>query len=172
MEVIAFSVIVVVVYAIVSPFFYRPKYSRHYSCLSNHKQIALGMIMYSNDYDDVLPRASRWMDDLVPYTKNEYMFHDSGSVPDKAYGYAFRAKSSGLKLTTLPDPSKRDLTFDTTQEGRNASSELGTLPNPGRHAGSSGLSFSDGHAKIALPSQLEQIIRDDATAGPKPAKKP
>src|SRR5579871_2414410 len=46
------------------------------SCLSNVKQLGLGAMMYTQDYDDVLPRrAAEYKNLLFPYVKNEAIFH-------------------------------------------------------------------------------------------------
>src|SRR5438132_103636 len=38
--------------------------ARQYSCLSNLKQLSLGMMMYSEDYNETLPPSAGWMDTI------------------------------------------------------------------------------------------------------------
>src|SRR5688572_6963248 len=44
------------------------------SCASNLKQIATGLLMYTQDYDDRLPPAATWQTELMPYIRNQSVF--------------------------------------------------------------------------------------------------
>ncbi|HEY0076361.1 MAG TPA: DUF1559 domain-containing protein [Abditibacteriaceae bacterium] len=54
--------------------------ARRSSCLSNLKQIGLGMTQYMRDFDDRMPRndttinVDTWVDTLQPYIKNDQVF--------------------------------------------------------------------------------------------------
>ncbi len=140
-------------------------YSTRSSCLSNLKQSSLGALMYANDYDDKLPTASKWMDQIVPYTKNEAIFHDVSIVKPGEYGYAFRDRLSGRSQTELKEPDKVILLFDSNLLGRNEHSELWSLPQKGRHKGdneefgSDMVAFEDGHARSLSASPTSTGLR-------------
>ena len=88
-ELLVVVAIIALLAAILFPVFSRARESaRRSSCQSNLKQIGLGLIQYSQDYDEILvPNAIRtngdssvslgrlkWMDLLQPYTKSEQIF--------------------------------------------------------------------------------------------------
>lgn len=100
--------------AILFPVFSRARESgRRTSCQSNLKQIGLGMIQYSQDYDEVLiadwyspvvnsPKATgadpddstlapryKWMDAAYPYIKSEQVFTCPSAVGEKAKPYIY-----------------------------------------------------------------------------------
>jgi len=134
--------------AIFFPVYSQPHGARRTVCMSNIKQITLAFIMYANDYDNRLPEAGRWMDRLGPYARHEDMFHDSvANILPPDCGYAFRRSASRLSLDTLTSPAKFALDFDSDLLGRNASSDLSTLPHPGRHERLDVIGYADGHAK-------------------------
>src|SRR5437870_4930141 len=57
-----------------APVLHQERGSKGVSCTSNLKQLATGLLMYAQDYDDHLPRAHAWADGLDPYTKNKALF--------------------------------------------------------------------------------------------------
>jgi len=116
-------------------------------CLSNVKQMALGLLMYSGDYDSKMPKADRWMDSIKEYAKFEGIFHDPAMIEPGEYGYAFRKSASGLNADKVPKQEDYAVIFDSRLLQRNAHSELWSLPKPGRHSGSNNIGFLDGHAK-------------------------
>jgi prepilin-type N-terminal cleavage/methylation domain-containing protein/prepilin-type processing-associated H-X9-DG protein len=111
-ELLVVIAIIAILAAILFPVFARARENaRRASCQSNLKQIGLGLVQYSQDYDETLiaphygpagDRASsssnatttyKWMDALQPYVKNEQIFNcPSQSVyPTNAGRYAFRS---------------------------------------------------------------------------------
>jgi prepilin-type processing-associated H-X9-DG protein len=67
--------------AILFPVFARARgKARQASCLSNLKQIGLGIQMYTQDYDEMLPVWGQtavgpyWVENVLPYIKNETMY--------------------------------------------------------------------------------------------------
>jgi prepilin-type processing-associated H-X9-DG protein len=86
--------------------------------ISNMKQLGLGLVMYSQDYDDTLPGAGEGVESFIlPYVRNRDLF--SGFV------YVF----PGGSVKDLPDPSK---------------TVLGYAPAPGGRA----VVFADGHVEF------------------------
>lgn len=101
-ELLVVIAIIALLAAILFPVFGRARANaRRTSCLNNMKQIGLGLMQYVQDYDDVFPAAKfqpagsanddstpegsatdkyKWMDALVPYTKNTQIF----TCPDAA----------------------------------------------------------------------------------------
>jgi len=115
-------------------------------CVSNVKQISAGMIMYSQDYDDVLPLKKEWSTIVSPYVKSKSMFH-CPSVPKDKFGYAYNFVCSSHNTTQLGPLEKMAVIFDSTQLQKDNVTTLVSLPRPGRHEGKDTIGYLDGHVK-------------------------
>ncbi len=78
-ELLVVIAIIAILAAILFPVFARAREkARQTSCLSNTKQIALGFLMYIQDYDETIPGArlniDGWTGMIAPYVKNEQLF--------------------------------------------------------------------------------------------------
>ncbi|MGI5820019.1 MAG: DUF1559 domain-containing protein [Armatimonadota bacterium] len=83
-ELLVVIAIIAILAAILFPVFARAREkARQTSCLSNQKQIGLGVAMYTQDFDERFPpaytgsgnrRVSGFYDGIGPYTKNEQMY--------------------------------------------------------------------------------------------------
>ena len=78
-ELLVVIAIIAILAAILFPVFARAREkARQTSCLSNEKQICLGLLMYSQDYDESLfggrGTSGGLMGALTPYVKNEQLF--------------------------------------------------------------------------------------------------
>jgi prepilin-type N-terminal cleavage/methylation domain-containing protein/prepilin-type processing-associated H-X9-DG protein len=86
-ELLVVIAIIAILAAILFPVFGRARENaRRSSCQSNLKQIGLGIIQYSQDYDEMQPRTYfkstgfsnseqyKWMDAIYPYVKSEQIF--------------------------------------------------------------------------------------------------
>ena len=132
-------------------------------CLTNVKQIAMGMQMYSQDYDERYPLAAGWMDRVVPYSGN-------GGVKDKLtlqcptvqavhpgdYGYAYNSDLSGKLQSKVVAAALTQMVYDSTHMERSASDRVASLPSPARHrtramrrngGRANIMGYADGHAK-------------------------
>ncbi len=123
------------------------------SCLSNVKQSAIGLLLYAGDSDDRLPGRDEWMDRIVPYTKNEWIFL-CPEAPRGMYGYAFNGALSQFDTKRLKAPDKTALIYESVNPIRNASDLVASVPLKGRHRSSgktsNNVAYADGHAK-SLP---------------------
>jgi len=78
-EVLVVIAIIAVLTAILFPVFAQAKAAaKKTSCASNTKQLALGVLMYSDDNDDVLPPTQNaagvlWLDLVEPYVRNDHV---------------------------------------------------------------------------------------------------
>jgi prepilin-type processing-associated H-X9-DG protein len=117
-------------------------------CMSNLKQLALADLAYQADYDDRLPDSQFWMDRLVPYAKNEDLYHcpDVKKTNPKAYGYAMNYELSRRRGNDVAKPEIAPLVFDSVLLVRNATSGFYGFPDPPRHSGNN-VAYLDGHVE-------------------------
>ncbi len=117
-ELLVVIAIIAILAAILFPVFARARENaRRSSCQSNLKQIGLGLIQYSQDYDEQMPRAFygpdgdasgvagryKWMDATFPYVKSEQIYNcpsdSQGVLPDNNAPYRYHpgdgSKGSG-----------------------------------------------------------------------------
>jgi len=99
-ELLVVIAIIAILAAILFPVFARAREkARQSSCLSNVKQITLGIMMYAQDYDEILPYASRfgtagtpptWDVGLQPYVKNTQLFICPSNAGTRGYGWNYQ----------------------------------------------------------------------------------
>lgn len=98
-ELLVVIAIIAILAAILFPVFARARENaRRSSCQSNLKQIGLGFMQYTQDYDESMPSGRNyvtgnfWMDDINPYIKSYQLFQcpsDSVTPPPAAMtGYS------------------------------------------------------------------------------------
>ena len=131
-ELLVVIAIIAILAAILFPVFARAREkARQTSCLSNVKQISLGILMYCQDYDEKMgnlgwcniPGNFRWTDMIFPYVKNVQLFEcpsasflDAGgvNVPGSTYGfniYNYRA-NGWYQVVKVPSPATTILIGD------------------------------------------------------------
>ncbi len=120
--------------------------------MSNVKQVGVGVLIYSSDYDDKLPIADVWMDASFQFVRKKELFHSPGVNDLNAFGLAMRKDLSAQSLTKMVAPEKEPLIFDSTLTQWNANGGLDTLPMPGRYrSGSKSVNvvgYADSRAKF------------------------
>jgi prepilin-type processing-associated H-X9-DG protein len=130
--------------------------ARVVSCLSNIKQLDLGMLMYAQDYDDHFPLPKSWNDGLMPYVKNEEVFRCPSESNRTLPSYGMNWRLGKVKSSTLALPGRTVLLFDALP-GKNQAGGQGLLPDPPRHPNAQNIGFADGHAKSVAEDQIEAL---------------
>ena len=115
---------------------------------SNLKQIGLALIQYTQDNDQKLPDADKWVDEIYPYLKTESVFRDPSAPAGEKWSYAFNKNLSGVKLSDLAWPATAVILFESTLGTKNATDTGESVPKPGRHNGGTDYAFADGHVKL------------------------
>lgn len=141
--------LVVVLFAILAPsFLYSPPkgLAKKSQCFSNLKYMALGAIMYSDDYDGLAPTPSRWMDQTKDYTKQESVYH-CPELPQGEFGYSVNDHIAGKRLPTGPRSSTWVLFFESKEPGRNAHGVPTETTQAFRHENTTSIAYADGHVK-------------------------
>ena len=118
------------------------------TCLSNLKQMALGILMYAQDHGNKFPKADTWVDDILPYLRSSQLFHCPGSPASERWSYAFNRNLSGINEIDIRNPANTPLIFESSQNVKNASDTGESLPAKARHDGTYGYAFADGHARL------------------------
>lgn len=148
------ALLVLFLAAVLFPVFAQVKTSRRPICISNLKQLGIALAIYSNDYEDRLPRADRWYDDLAPY-RGTRQFRCPGiprSVEGLAMGYAFNDRLGKVPAPCLTEPGKTLMLYDSSNLLPNASDAGISLVAGGRHDGRNNVSYADTHVRaVKLP---------------------
>lgn len=148
-ELVVVIAILGIIAAILFPIFAQPRErSKQASCLSNAKQLGLGLMMYAQDYDGQLPPAEKWMTETQLYTKNRSIYVCpivKKETPKAASSYAMNTRLSGKSLNKLKDPIKHALAYDSTRTDWDATDPGQTFAP--RHSDRGNVTFADGHAK-------------------------
>ena len=141
--------VIAILAAILFPVFSQAREkARAVSCMSNLKQQGLGVLMYTQDYDNNFPPARTWVDATNPYVKNDSVRRCpsiSTNAPD-SYGYAYNSRLSRIGLVKVPAPQQTPMLYDSTNLSKNATDAVASLPNPPRHGRGNNIGYADGHA--------------------------
>jgi prepilin-type processing-associated H-X9-DG protein len=121
--------------------------ARQTACASNEKQIALGMIMYAQDYDGLFPLRDQWQTGLTPYVPADNAFKCPAAREWTTTAYAYNAKLNAAKTEAIALPESLVLLFETAQDKENANGSVDILLKPGRHNKGNNFAYADGHVK-------------------------
>jgi prepilin-type N-terminal cleavage/methylation domain-containing protein/prepilin-type processing-associated H-X9-DG protein len=176
-ELLVVIAIIAILAAILFPVFARAREkARQTSCLSNLKQLSLGLLMYMQDYDERMPILfsgtgwwyQTWKSRILPYVKNGQIYAcpstqfggdpiDTGSYGVNAY-LGELSGSEGIAMAQVTMPSQtimigenNDGDWPIEPNPSYIDASLCLWPEPGNikpvHFDGSNLSFVDGHAK-------------------------
>jgi len=152
----AMLVTVAVLAAILFPVFARSREkARQASCLSNVKQLALGAMMYTTDYDEILPPHDNWPDHLDPYMKNPLIYR-CPAEPELRIGYEYAPSLGRRTLDSVQYPARTLLMWDARGEG----APLSNAQPAYRHNRGLNANYVDGHAKWVGREQFEELLSD------------
>ena len=115
------------------------------SCLSNGKQISLGLIMYVQDYDETYPpKKSDYTKVAYPYVKNSAIFTCPFDPPGTV-SYSFNPHLAGVSLAQTAEPANTIMLY----EGRDMKIDY-------KHDGRAMIAFADGHTMMRTPDQVKK----------------
>ena len=175
-ELLVVIAIIAILAAILFPVFARAREKAHQTtCTSNLRQITALMLMYSQDHDETLPRATTWSTDInaeggVMDCPTSSYKGTSGS-PDYCYiagcgnGDTFLSAAS---IGAIRDPSAAPILIDRltyTDPIMQSISSYYVIHDPSysdafnsimqtidqRHSGGANIAFADGHVQIVKP---------------------
>ena len=126
-------------------------------CMSNIKQLNLGLIMYANDNKDRFPAGTGWCDSLTPYLGGSAnAFVCPQGAPNQRCHYALNARMVGHGINDVQAPAQTVLVFE-IDGGWNVSGGPELLPAKARHGGVYGIGFADGHAEMVRAERLGRL---------------
>jgi prepilin-type processing-associated H-X9-DG protein len=125
-------------------------------CMSNIRQLNLGLMMYVSDNNDRFPSGTNWCDALGSYVKDEKTYMCSSGTPGQRCHYAFNANLDGRELKDLQSPAQTVLAFE-ADGGWNAAGGSELFPVKPRHSGTHAVGFADGHAELVPAARLEKL---------------
>jgi prepilin-type N-terminal cleavage/methylation domain-containing protein/prepilin-type processing-associated H-X9-DG protein len=158
-ELLVVIAIIAILAAILFPVFAKAREkARQSSCLNNQRQIAVAILMWSQDHDEALPdETSVWPE--INVDRNILMCPTKGKKVANAYVY--NAGLSSLTLGEITNPDSRIMTADGQHAAAAASGYVKqTYDNcaytvddlDARHSGKVVTTFADGHvATITIP---------------------
>jgi prepilin-type N-terminal cleavage/methylation domain-containing protein/prepilin-type processing-associated H-X9-DG protein len=176
-ELLVVIAIIAILAAILFPVFARARENaRKANCQSNLKQIATGVMMYAQDYDEMLPKSAlyvtstdfyTWPSMIAPYLKNTdvYVCPSAPSVrwtgaknvtQTLGYGYS-QVVAGGPALAEIAAPASLVLVADAGRLNTNGNTYYlidwdqsqadNAVPPEPRHSDGANLAFCDGHVK-------------------------
>lgn len=159
-ELLVVIAIIAILAAILFPVFAKAREkARQTSCQSNLKQIALGVQMYVQDYDETIP--GYWDtsylngEKIMPYVKNTQLFVCPSSMPGwqcpPSYGIGYHPPESDAGVRGF----RTSYSFNAWYSG------YGAPPN--MRSGAAGLYYTTGIGDVKLPA--ETILVGDGVCG-------
>jgi len=129
------------------------------SCLSNVKQLALGLLLYAQDHDEALP-GEEWAEELRLYIKPEGIYR-CPSRPQTPVGYALNDLLLGAELASIARPAEAIALFETDLGGDSPVGSAADIPDQGFHNGGVVVGYVDGHARwITVAEARRQLAID------------
>ena len=117
--------------------------------LSNIKQLGLGIMQLSQDYDEVLSfSTANFQDRLMPYIKSTQLFLAPALDEDKAIAYAINPAIAGKSLASFDDVAHTVAIYEAGPDGRPLF----------RFNGKAAVGFMDGHAALVGPEEMPGLI--------------
>ena len=112
-ELLVVIAIIAILAAILFPVFAQAREkARQTACLSNFKQVGLGILQYTQDYDELLPNVNyeynaagasvlgnpqtnaKWIDVIYPYVKSEALYNCPSDTTNRPYVYLNRGRTT------------------------------------------------------------------------------
>jgi prepilin-type processing-associated H-X9-DG protein len=151
--------IVGIVAAILYPVFLQSKSNNsRISCLSNMRQLGLGMMMYAQDYDERFPPSERWMTVLDPYVKNKRPFVCpivKRENPKAMSSAAMDVRLSMIEIGKITDPKKHSLAYESSRTDWNAADPGQTFTTRHNNQTMGSLAYADGHARSVTKDEFQ-----------------
>lgn len=119
------------------------------SSLMNIKQLGLGVLQLSQDYDEVLSfTTANFQDRVMPYVKSTQVFLAPTLDEGKAFAYAINPAIAGRSLASFDDPAHTVAIYEAGPDGQPLF----------RFGGKAAVGFMDGHAELVGPDDVPGLV--------------
>ncbi len=178
-ELLVVIAIIAILASILFPVFSKAREkARQTQCANNQRQIAIAILGYVQEHDEVLPTANDIWSGIsyssLGSSANLALASTPASIlrcpntPTKANGYVYNVKASGKGLgdRSFGDPTSFFMTADSVDSASANSGNIAVVATDvgtNRHAGSFILSFLDGHVET-VKSGMSGLLNLPATA--------
>jgi len=143
----AFMLVAILPAMLLFPVFSRARATaRKTVCLTNVKQVSLGLLMYTSDWDETYPDSANWCEDLDEYVNDRGVLV-CPEAPKQDCGYAYNASLSNAKIIGIDDPANTVGLFESDKGWNAAGDPAELLPIEPRHLGGDNFGYLDGHAR-------------------------
>ena len=123
---------------------YKPKGTPAERSMSNLKQLGLGALQFTQDYDEIYAFDARYVvEALSPYIGDSAIFQ----VPDTNEIYTFNGNLSGLNMQKTQNDAQTVMFY----EGQNETPIF-------RYDGKAAICFADGHVALVSPDEAKSLI--------------
>jgi prepilin-type processing-associated H-X9-DG protein len=122
------------------------------NCVSNLKQLALGLRMYANDNQDTFPTATTWCDSIQNYVNNPRVFQCSADNFGQRATYALNVAIASKRTKAIPPNTV--LLFE-SDGGWNVSGGFELIL--ARHGNVVNVAFADGSVRQMSTSKLSTL---------------
>ncbi len=137
------------------------------ACQSNLKQVALGMLMYAQDWDEAYVLADRWPEAIQPYLHNNALYVcPSDPLPYRSQldailmSYTMNQALDGKLLKHTAAPAETPMIFDGDElSGGQTNARF-------RHEGTVGVAYSDGHVRLVPQADWDAWWQQQPGSGP------
>jgi prepilin-type processing-associated H-X9-DG protein len=116
-------------------------------CLSNIKNMSLAMQMFLADHNDEFPKTERWVEEMMPYIRNEAALKCPKDESWARSSYGMNEALIGKRLLEVEDPAKLVVFYETANPGENPVGGPEDVVSPGRHLNGNNFGYADGHAQ-------------------------
>ncbi len=118
------------------------------SSMSNVKQILLGIIQLTQDYDEKFAfTTANFHDKVFPYIKSEQVFQAPAVDEDKPLAYTVNPTLAGKSLADLDEPAQTVAVYEAGPDGKPLF----------RFGGKAVIGFADGHVRLIGPEQAQNM---------------
>jgi prepilin-type processing-associated H-X9-DG protein len=135
--------------------------AREINCMNNEKQLAMAVIIYSNDHTNHFPPAATWCDAIKASAGSEQVFRCTAANSTNRCDYAFNAKLDGFDESKINPQNAQTVMIFESDGGWNANGGPELLPAKARHLRKFYVvAFVDGHVEAVNQSRLNTLRWD------------